>query len=156
MYKLIESEVMMQADQWIPDFPEPSRCGMRRWFRQLHAAGLLYHPDDRAETIVRIGTGELTFSTEESVQLNAAVNAMFAVHGDALYTVGLYLTRMSAGIRPPTRCDFIDRGHTSAPFDERMYSRSHFLRKPGQPFTCGSVSESAFPDHDDSPAQCSQ
>ena len=101
MCNLIESEVMMQTDQRIPDFPEPSRCGMRCWFRPLHEAGSLYHPDDLAETIVRIGTGELTFSPEESIQLNAAVNAMFAVHGDAVYTVGLYLTRMSACIRPP-------------------------------------------------------
>lgn len=83
----------MCTDQRIPDFPEPTFCGLRRWYRQMHKADLLYHPDEPAETIVRADTGEVSFTAEECVQLNAAVDSLFASHGDLVYTVGLHFAR---------------------------------------------------------------
>lgn len=52
MYNLFEMEGAMHANKRIPDFPEPTCCGLRRWFRHMFAADLLYHPDEPAETIV--------------------------------------------------------------------------------------------------------
>jgi hypothetical protein len=90
----------MCTDQRIPDFPEPTFCGLRRWYRQMHEADLLYHPDEPAETIVRTDTGEASFTPEECVQLNAAVDSLFASHGDLVYAVGLHFARKARGIKP--------------------------------------------------------
>lgn len=66
----------------------------------MFAADLLYHPDEPAETIVRIDSREASFTPEECVELNAAVESLFAVHGDLVYTVGLHFARKLRGIRP--------------------------------------------------------
>lgn len=66
----------------------------------MHKADLLYHPDEPAETIVRADTGEVSFTAEECVQLNAAVDSLFAWHGDLVYTVGLHFVRKAGGIKP--------------------------------------------------------
>lgn len=90
----------MSTNKRIPDFPEPTCCGLRRWFRHMFAADLLYHPDEPAETIVRIDTREASFTPEECVELNAAVESMFAVHGDLVYAIGLHFARKLRGIKP--------------------------------------------------------
>lgn len=100
MLTLLEMENVMHAHRRIPDFPEPTCCGLRRWFRHMFAADLLYHPDEPAETIVRIDSREASFTPEECVELNAAVESLFAVHGDLVYTVGLHFARKLRGIRP--------------------------------------------------------
>lgn len=66
----------------------------------MHNAELLYHPDEPAETIVRADTGEASFTAEECVQLNAAVDSLFASHGDLVYTVGLHFARKAQDIKP--------------------------------------------------------
>jgi len=66
----------------------------------MFAADLLYHPDEPAETIVRIDTREASFTPEECVELNTAVDSLFAVHGDLVYTVGLHFARKACGIKP--------------------------------------------------------
>jgi hypothetical protein len=100
MYNLFEMEDAMHANKRIPDFPEPTCCGLRRWFRHMFAADLLYHPDEPAETIVRIDTREASFTAEECVELNAAVESLFALHGDLVYTVGSHFVRKALGIKP--------------------------------------------------------
>lgn len=90
----------MCTDQRIPDFPELTFCGLRRWCRQMHEADLLYHPDESAETIVRTDTGEARFTADECVQLNAAVDSLFASHGDLVYTVGLHFARKLRSNKP--------------------------------------------------------
>lgn len=88
----------MRVNKRIPDFPEPTCRGLRRWFRSMHEADLLYHPDEPAESVVRIHTGEACFTPAECLQLNAAIESMFATHGDAVYTVVLYFARKGSGI----------------------------------------------------------
>lgn len=86
----------MQHDR-IPDLPNNSRFAMERWFQKLYMAGLLYNVDDPAETIVRIDTGERTFTPDECVRLDEAVERMFDHHGDAVYEVALKYTRKALG-----------------------------------------------------------
>ena len=90
----------MSANKRIPDFPEPTFCGLRRWFRFMYEADLLYHPDDPAETIVNTASGEASFTPAECLQLNAAVESMFAFYGDLVYSVGLHFARKPRVIQP--------------------------------------------------------
>jgi hypothetical protein len=100
---LLQLEDTMYANRRIPDFPEPTFCGLRRWFRHMFAADLLYHPDEPAQSIVRLDTRGATFTAEECVELNAAVESLFSVHGDLVYTVGLHFAHKAVGTKPECR-----------------------------------------------------
>ncbi len=80
----------MQTTSRIPNFPNSSYFAMNRWFYKMHQTGLLYNPDDSAEDIVVIATGETLFSSEECVKLDSAVKFMFELHGDKVYDVCLH------------------------------------------------------------------
>lgn len=84
----------------IPEVPNSSYFAMNRWFYKMYLAGLLYHPDEPAETIVKISTGEPTFTQEECMKLNKAVSVMFEHHGDAVYGCGLKYFHKALGITP--------------------------------------------------------
>jgi hypothetical protein len=90
----------MKTTSRIPEMPNGSYFAMNRWFYKMYLSGLLYHPDDPPETIVKIATGEPTFSPEECVELNRAVDAMFGHHGDAVYDCGLKYFYKALGIKP--------------------------------------------------------
>lgn len=90
----------MKITSRIPEVPNGSYFAMNRWFYKMYLAGLLYHPDDPAETIVQIATGEATFTPEECDELNEAVNVMFEHHGDAVYDCGLKYFHKALGITP--------------------------------------------------------
>jgi len=79
----------MQTQTRIPALPNGSTFAMHRWFYKMYQADLLYHPDDPAETIVNIGSGQPTFSADECAQLDAAVSRMFDNHGDKVYDVAM-------------------------------------------------------------------
>ena len=79
----------MKTQNRIPAMPNSSSFGMNRWFYKMHQAGLLYHPDELAEDIVKIPTGHPTFTPAECAQLNAAIDFMFEKHGDKVYDVCL-------------------------------------------------------------------
>ena len=84
----------------IPAAPNKSIFSMNRWFQKMHQAGLLFHPDDAAETIVDNQTGKPTFTPEECLSLNATVALMFEMHGDRVYSVGLNYFHKAMGIQP--------------------------------------------------------
>ncbi len=90
----------MTATSRIPTVPNKSFFAMNRWFNKMYRAGLLYHPDDAAETIFNIQTGKPTFTQEECLSLNAAVAHMFEMHGDNVYAVGLKYFHKAMGIEP--------------------------------------------------------
>ena len=90
----------MTTTSRIPEVPNRSYFAMNRWFYKMYLAGLLYHPDDPAENIVQIATGEPTFTSEECVKLNKAVDLMFEHHGDAVYDCGLKYFYKALGITP--------------------------------------------------------
>lgn len=48
----------MKARNRIPAVPGKSSFALKRWFSRLHAAGLLFNPDDRPDEIVSIETGK--------------------------------------------------------------------------------------------------
>lgn len=69
----------------IPTF-QPQTCEeMSQWFGHLYSSGLLYHPDDPAETIVRIDSGIRLFSDKEAIELNQMLARMFEQFGDEVY-----------------------------------------------------------------------
>ncbi len=70
----------------IPTFQPQTFDEMSQWFGQLYSSGLLYHPDDPAESIVRIEGGGRLFSDQEALALNQTVAGMFAQFGDRVLT----------------------------------------------------------------------
>lgn len=90
----------MQIKPRIPTLPGTSFFAMNRWFNKMYLAGLLYHPDEPAEAIISISSGQPTFTPEECVELNKAVDLMFASHGDKVYQVGLQYFHKAMGIKP--------------------------------------------------------
>ena len=90
----------MQIESRIPALPNKSFFAMNRWFNKMYQAGLLYPPDEPAETIFNTASGQPTFTPEECVELNKAVDLMFANHGDKVYQVGLQYFHKAMGIKP--------------------------------------------------------
>jgi hypothetical protein len=72
----------------ITRFQPRSISDVYRWFAELYVAGLLYHPDDPAETIMDGSTpGERLFSDEEAAFLNRTMDRMFERFGDRVHDV---------------------------------------------------------------------
>lgn len=90
----------MKTSSRIPDVPNTSCFAMNRWFYKMYLADLLYHPDEPAEAIVRIDTGEPSFTPDECIKLNKAVDLMFTHHGDKVYECGLKYFQKALGIAP--------------------------------------------------------
>lgn len=90
----------MQIKPRIPTLPGTSYFAMNRWFNKMYLAGLLYHPDEPAEAIINIASGQPTFTPEECTELNKAVDLMFANHGDKVYEVGLKYFHKAMDIKP--------------------------------------------------------
>ena len=90
----------MQIKPRIPALPNKSFFAMNRWFNKMYLSGLLYHPDESAEAIISNANGQPTFTPEECVELNKAVDLMFAIHGDRVYQVGLKYFQKAMGIKP--------------------------------------------------------
>lgn len=90
----------MKIASRIPEIPNSSYFAMNRWFYKMYLAGFLYHPDEPAENIIQIATGEPTFTSEECIELNKAVDLMFKHHGDAVYDCGIKYFHKALGITP--------------------------------------------------------
>ena len=84
----------------IPPRPNKSFFAMNRWFNKMYQSGLLYHPDDAAENIVSVATGEPLFTKDECGELDKAMADMFEHHGDKVYEVGLHYAQKALGIKP--------------------------------------------------------
>jgi len=69
----------------IPQYFDHSFDGMLIWFASMSERGLLFHPDDPADEIYEIATGNRTFSSDESGQINKIISTMFELHGDQGY-----------------------------------------------------------------------
>ncbi len=90
----------MQTTSRIPSLPNKSYFAMNRWFQQMQQAGLLYHPDERAEEIVDIETDAPMFDPAECELLDALIDQMFEVHGDKVYDVCIKHVHKAMGIKP--------------------------------------------------------
>jgi len=80
----------------IPEFSDKSFDGMLFWFATMSRRELLFHPDDPAEKIYDIATGEPTFSPAESRKANAILETMFNRFGDEVYEAAypIFMKRM--------------------------------------------------------------
>jgi len=80
----------------IPDYSENSFDGMLFWFATMSERGLLFHPDDLADEICNIVTGEPTFTPAESLKANAILETMFNQFGDQVYEAAypVFMKRM--------------------------------------------------------------
>lgn len=74
----------------------------------MYLSGFLFHPDELAESIVDIASGQPTFTHEECVRLNRAVKSMFDNHGDKVCDVGLKYFHKAMGIKPRIRQSVTD------------------------------------------------
>ena len=90
----------MKTKSRIPALSSNSIIGIHRWFHKMHNSGLLYHPDDPAESIVNISNGQPTFTPEECKNLNNSFRTMFENHGDKVYQVALHYFHKAMGIKP--------------------------------------------------------
>jgi hypothetical protein len=90
----------MHVSPRIPTLPNKSFFAMNRWFYKMYLAGLLYHPDDQAETIVSLSSGQPTFTPDECLELNRSVDLMFDHHGDNVYGVALHYFHKAMDIPP--------------------------------------------------------
>ena len=90
----------MKVISRIPELPNSSYFAMNRWFYKMYLEGLLFHVDDRAETIIDNETGEPAFTPEECIKLNEAIDVMFESHGDAVYECGIKYFYVATGVRP--------------------------------------------------------
>jgi len=80
----------------IPEFSDKSFDGMLFWFATMSVRELLFHPDDPAENIYNIASGEPTFSPAESREANAILKTMFNRFGDEVYEAAypIFMKRM--------------------------------------------------------------
>ena len=83
----------------VPDCSDKSFDGMLHWFATMSERGLLFHPDDPAEEIYAIATGEATFSPAESLQANEILKAMLNQFGDKVYEAAYPIFMRCMGIR---------------------------------------------------------
>jgi hypothetical protein len=73
----------------IPHLPNNSVAAMNLWFEAMHANGLLFHPEDRAADIVQTISEKSMFSSEECIEVDGTIDAMFEKHGDKVCEVAL-------------------------------------------------------------------
>lgn len=83
----------------IPEFSDHSFDGMLRWFATMSDLELLFHPDDPADEIYDIATGEPTFSPAESRKANSILATMFSLFGDKVYEAAYPIFMQSMHIR---------------------------------------------------------
>lgn len=62
---------------------------MKRWFREMHELGLIFHPDDPPHSIVNGLHGERVFSDAECERLRPIMETLFDRFGDRVYEEAL-------------------------------------------------------------------
>lgn len=81
----------------IPQWADRSFDGMLRWFSEMSAQGLLFHPDDDPAEIICAASGARTFSDAEAAELRKTITRMFEQEGDRVYEAGLPIFRAALG-----------------------------------------------------------
>lgn len=82
----------------IPDFASKSREGMSRWLSEMSLRGLLFHPEDEAESIIHITSSERMFRPDECAKLDAIMAEMFDRFGDDVCEVAYPVFMHAAGL----------------------------------------------------------
>lgn len=82
----------------IPPLGSTGLAGMRDWFQKLQDRGLLFHPDDDPADIVRIDSGERTFTDAEAGMIRSLLVGLFEQHGDGVYEAAWPVFAKAVGI----------------------------------------------------------
>lgn len=82
----------------IPDFTDKSHEGMSLWFSEMSLRGLLFHPEDRAESIIHISSGERMFRPDECAKLDVIMDEMFDRFGDEVCEAAYPVFMCAAGM----------------------------------------------------------
>lgn len=83
----------------IPDFANKSHEGMSRWFSEMALRGLLFHPEDSAESIIHVATGEPLFRPDECTKLDTIMADMFDRFGDDVCEAAYPVFMHAAGLQ---------------------------------------------------------
>jgi len=78
----------MLTDKDVPFWTDKTEEGLRAWWKQMAAAGLIFHPDDSPETIVTVKSGERVFSASACLKLKGLIAEMFLLYGETVYDTG--------------------------------------------------------------------
>lgn len=68
----------------IPTYDAINTDGMLLWFAEMSARGLLFHPEDDPADIIKIRSGERTFTDIEAKQVRDILGKMQSTHGDSM------------------------------------------------------------------------
>lgn len=68
----------------IPAHDRNNPDGMSIWFAEMSRLGLLFHPEDAPESIIRLSDGTPTFTNAECNELHGILQDMFDRHGDGV------------------------------------------------------------------------
>lgn len=68
----------------IPAYDRSNADGMTIWFSEMSRRGLLFHPEDAPETVIRADDGSRVFTEAECAEVGGILSGMFAEHGDGV------------------------------------------------------------------------
>lgn len=83
----------------VPDFASKSHESMSRWFGEMALRGLLFHPEDAPDSVIKGDTGELLFTKDECAKLDRIMGQMFAKFGDGVCEAAYPVFMRQAGLR---------------------------------------------------------
>ena len=66
----------------IPNLQDSSMSAMDHWFASMAAEGLIFHPEDAANSIVYISNGKPFFSVEAAAKAQGILDELFLQFGD--------------------------------------------------------------------------
>lgn len=66
----------MRTQSRIPKLRDTTFDGALLWFSKMHCSNLLFHPEDDPADIIRISSGERTFSDGEIKELRFLLNEL--------------------------------------------------------------------------------
>jgi hypothetical protein len=83
----------------IPCYTKNSFDGMLIWFSEMSKRGLLFHPDDKPDSIISIFDGKPFFTVDECELISKTLNDMFNAFGDNVYEAAYPIFMKNMGIQ---------------------------------------------------------
>lgn len=74
----------------IPTLADNSVASMDQWFSEMSDCGLIFHPEDAAESMVYRDSGKPLFTTEEAYRAQMILDGFFRQFGEAVVIDACY------------------------------------------------------------------
>lgn len=74
----------------IPNITNNTQEAMSQWFSDMADSGLIFHPEDAADSIVHISSGKPFFSLFEAAKAQKILDGFFTQFGDAVVNDAAY------------------------------------------------------------------